>query len=225
MDPDTILYLELDMEIVDIHSHHLSGDPRRAILNIRFLKDDFVLEPGRFYSLGVHPWEVELENQIDWRLFEELAGNARVLAVGECGLDKQVHAEWMPAQERIFLRQLAIAERLKKPVVIHNVKSTGVIERLKRNSPDTIPYIQHGFRGKPQLALEMLRAGFYLSFGARYNEEALRVMPLDRLFLETDDSATDICEIYKKAADVMGIAVEKLTEQVRCNIKKVFFKG
>lgn len=213
------------MEIVDIHTHRLSGDPRRAILNIRFLKEDSVFEAGRFYSLGVHPWEVKQENQIDWRRFEELAGNDQVLAVGECGLDKQVHAEWMPAQERIFARQLTIAGKLKKPVLIHNVKSTGAIEQLKRNSSDTIPYIQHGFRGKPELASEMLRAGFYLSFGMQYNEDALRAVPLDRLFLETDDSPTDICEVYKKAADTLGIAVEKLAEQVRCNIKKVFFKG
>lgn len=211
------------MEIVDIHTHCLSGDPRRAILNIRFLKEDFVFESGQYYSLGVHPWEVEQENQIDWKLFEELAGNVQVLAVGECGLDKQVHADRMLAQERIFSRQLTIAERLKKPVLIHNVKSTGEIEQLKRNSSDAIPYIQHGFRGKPELALEMLRAGFYLSFGAQYNEDALRAVPLDRLFLETDDSATDICEVYKKAADTLGIAVEKLTELVCCNIKKVFF--
>ena len=69
------------MKLLDIHSHHLSEDPFRAILNIRFPKDKFFPEAGRFYSVGVHPWEVTLENRIDWTLFEELAGHPQVLAM------------------------------------------------------------------------------------------------------------------------------------------------
>ena len=185
------------MKLLDIHSHHLSEDPFRAILNIRFPKDKFFPEAGRFYSVGVHPWEVTLENRIDWTL----------------------------AQERIFSRQLAVAEKLGKPVLIHNVKSTGIIGLLKKNASGHIPWIQHGFRGKPELALEMLRSGFYLSLGIRYNEDSLRVIPLDRLFLETDDSETDICQVYERAARTLGISVIKLTEQIQHNIKKVFFNG
>ena len=199
------------MKLLDIHSHHLSEDPFRAILNIRFPKDKFFPEAGRFYSVGVHPWEVTWENRIDWTLFEELAGHPQGLAIGECGMD--------------FSRQLAVAEKLGKPVLIHNVKSTGIIGLLKKNASGHIPWIQHGFRGKPELALEMLRSGFYLSLGIRYNEDSLRVIPLDRLFLETDDSETDICQVYERAARTLGISVIKLTEQIQHNIKKVFFNG
>ena len=213
------------MKLLDIHSHHLSEDPFRAILNIRFPKDKFFPEAGRFYSVGVHPWEVTLENRIDWTLFEELAGHPQVPAIGECGMDKHVYPELLMAQERIFSRQLAVAEKLGKPVLIHNVKSTGIIGLLKKNTSGHIPWIQHGFRGKPELALEMLRSGFYLSLGIRYNEDSLRVIPLDRLFLETDDSETDICQVYERAARTLGISVIKLTEQIQHNIKKVFFNG
>ena len=213
------------MKLLDIHSHHLSEDPFRAILNIRFPKDKFFPEAGRCYSVCVHPWEVTLENRIDWTLFEELAGHPQVLAIGECGMDKHVYPELLMAQERIFSRQLAVAEKLGKPVLIHNVKSTGIIGLLKKNASGHIPWIQHGFRGKPELALEMLRSGFYLSLGIRYNEDSLRVIPLDRLFLETDDSETDICQVYERAARTLGISVIKLTEQIQHNIKKVFFNG
>ena len=144
------------MKLLDIHSHHLSEDPFRAILNIRFPKDKFFPEAGRFYSVGVHPWEVTLENRIDWTLFEELAGHPQVLAIGECGMDKHVYPELLMAQERIFSRQLAVAEKLGKPVLIHNVKSTGIIGLLKKNASGHIPWIQHGFRGKPELALDCL---------------------------------------------------------------------
>lgn len=213
------------MELFDIHTHHASENPFREILNIRFMKEEVALEPGRFYSLGVHPWEAELEERIDWTLFEELARNPQVLAVGECGLDKLIHAELMSAQERIFLRQLAIAERVNKPLLIHNVKSTGTIELYKKNSFSSVPWIQHGFRGKPQLAGELLQAGFYLSFGANFNEESLRAMPSGSFFLETDDSETDIREVYERAARTLDISVEKLAEQVQHTIKKVFFKS
>ena len=115
------------MELLDIHTHHLAESTFSAIKNIRFLNEEFSPEPGRYYSIGIHPWDVELEDEIDWGLFEELAMHPQVLAVGECGIDKLVHKELLPAQERIFLRQLGIAERLLKPVLIHNVKSTEII--------------------------------------------------------------------------------------------------
>lgn len=213
------------MELFDIHTHHSSANPFREILNIRFLKEKVAFEPGRFYSLGVHPWEAELEERIDWTLFEELARNPQVLAVGECGLDRLVHAERMSAQERIFLRQLTIAERVNKPLLIHNVKSTGTIELFKKNSLSTVPWIQHGFRGKPQLAGELLRAGFYLSFGVNFHADALRAMPPGSFFFETDDSETDIREVYERAARTLDIPMEKLAEQVQRTIKKVFFKS
>lgn len=213
------------MELFDIHTHHSSANPFREILNIRFLKEKVAFEPGRFYSLGVHPWEAELEERIDWRLFEELVRNPQVLAVGECGLDRLVHAERMSAQERIFLRQLTIAERVNKPLLIHNVKSTGTIELFKKNSLSTVPWIQHGFRGKPQLAGELLRAGFYLSFGVNFHADALRAMPSGSFFFETDDSETDIREVYERAARTLDIPMEKLAEQVQRTIKKVFFKS
>jgi putative tatD-related DNAse protein len=211
------------MELLDIHTHHLAESTFSAIKNIRFLKEEFSPEPGRYYSIGIHPWDVELEDEIDWGLFEELAMHPQVLAVGECGIDKLVHKELLPAQERIFLRQLGIAERLLKPVLIHNVKSTEIISLMKGRSPGLVPWILHGFRGKEPLALQLIRHGFYLSFGARYNEDTLRAVPLDRLFLETDDAETDIHEIYKKVADTLNMSVGELTERVQRNIKNVFF--
>ena len=51
----------------------------------------------------------------------------------------------------------------------------------------------------------------------------LRAVPLDRLFLETDDAETDIHEIYKKVADTLNMSVGELTERVQRNIKNVFF--
>lgn len=74
------------------------------------------------------------------------------------------------------------------------------------------------------MAEEYLRHGFYLSFGEKFQEEALRTVPADRLFLETDESAAPIGELYQQAASVRRVAPEELRETVRQNICKVFFK-
>lgn len=211
------------MELLDIHTHHSAENPSLVIKNIRFLREEFRPEPGQYYSIGIHPWDVEPEDEIDWGMFERLAAHPQILAIGECGLDKHVHKELFPAQERIFLRQLGVAEYLQKPVLIHNVKSTEVIGVMKDRCPNVTSWILHGFRGKAPLALQLVRHGFYLSFGDRYNEDALRVVPLDRLFLETDDSDVDIHETYKKVADTLNMSVEELTARIQYNIKNVFF--
>ena len=77
---------------------------------------------------------------------------------------------------------------LDKPLVIHLVKAMSELLKLKQQIKPANPWIIHGFRGKAALAEECLRHGFYLSFGEKYQEEALRITPAGRLFLETDES-------------------------------------
>ena len=67
-------------------------------------------------------------------------------------------------------------------------------------------------------------AGLYLSFGARYNVDALRATPLDRLFLETDEATCGIQAIYNKVAADLKMDVDELKKQVKKNIDRIFFK-
>lgn len=211
------------MELLDIHSHRVPGATSQAIINIRFLKEEFLPKEGQYYSIGIHPWDVALKEQIDWDLFDRLAAHPQVVAIGECGIDKCVHKELLLDQETIFSRQLRVAGRLYKPILIHNVRSSGLIISIKDCIASSTPWIQHGFRGKAAQAVQLVSSGFYLSFGALYNEEALRIVPLDKLFFETDDCDIDIHEIYKKAACALEMPVGELVGRVQCNIKKVFF--
>lgn len=209
---------------LDIHTHRSPEVPSQAILNIRF-PEPFHPVPGGYYSLGIHPWDVHLfdETQVDWKLFTELAAHPQVVAIGECGMDKKVNREFMPRQERIFSRQVLIAMELHKPIIVHNVRSAGILRLCKEFSNFRSAWIQHGFRGNQAVASRARDHRFILSFGPRYNEEALRSVPLDELLLETDDSGVDIHEVYRCAAETLGMPVEELTAQVQHNIQRMFF--
>jgi TatD DNase family protein len=74
-------------------------------------------------------------------------------------------------------------------MLLHVVKAYPEIIALKRELRPTMPWIIHGFRGKPQLASELLSHGFYLSVGEKYNRDAVTVIPSDRLLVESDESA------------------------------------
>ncbi len=210
---------------VDIHTHHGPQTPGTAIVNC--YPDTFVPEAGGWYSVGIHPWHVparlttsdrqEMENSLS------LAVHPQVLAIGEAGLDKLADAP-IAAQIEVFEYQARLAMEVGKPLMVHLVKAADELLKLKRRMQPANPWIIHGFRGKAALAEEYLRHGFYLSFGEKYQEDALRAVPACRLFLETDESKVPIGELYDRAAGIRGISSDSLTEVIRENIGKVFFK-
>ena len=146
----------------------------------------------------------------------------RVQALGEGGLDKLCDTP-MQLQERAFRWLIEQSEKYHLPLVIHCVKCTAELLRLKKEYHPTSPWIIHGFRGKPQQALEYLRHGFYLSYGEHYAAEALKQTPLDKLFLETDESVKGIDEIYQQAATCKEISLKRLEDSVFENINHVFY--
>lgn len=209
--------------LLDIHTHHLPQLAGEAILNC--YPDTFIPEVGGWYSVGVHPWHVTASagGRYDTKTLLPLLKHSQVLAVGEAGLDKLADAP-MPLQVEIFEWQARMAMEIDKPVIIHLVKAVDELLKLKETIRPTNPWIIHGFRGKAILAEEYLRHGFYLSFGEKYQVEALRIVPSDRLFLETDESTVPIAELYKRAAEVRRISCDELLETISENIGKVFFK-
>ena len=176
---------------IDIHTHRLVPVPGESIVSC--LPDAFFPQKGGWYSVGIHPWQLGSYDWTDTAFrahFESLVRHPQVLAVGEAGLDKLISVS-LYSQTDALRYQADVAEAIDKPLILHLVKATTELLVLKRELNPRVPWIVHGFRGKAQLALDLVRHGLYLSFGARYQEEALRQMPADRLFLETDES--DAC--------------------------------
>lgn len=208
----------------DIHTHCQPEVPGEAIVNC--FPETFVPQQEGWYSVGIHPWYITSSTVSlaeKKRCLEELLYHPQVLAIGEAGLDKLADAS-LSLQIEVFEYQARLAEETDKPLVIHLVKAVDELLKLKQKIRPVKPWIIHGFRGKAVLAEEYLRHGFHLSFGEKYQEEALRIVPSDRLFLETDESMTSIDALYERAAMIRKIPSGELWETVRKNVKEIFFR-
>ena len=206
----------------DIHTHRASDGGGFRIVNASPV--GFVPQAGEWYSVGLHPWTLTDQEPAAavWKELDAAVRCPQVLAVGEAGLDKLTAAP-MPVQEAVFVRQARLAEEVRKPLVVHLVKAMDKLLLWRKQLLPRVPWMIHGFRGKAQLAAELLRHGCYLSFGEKWQDEAMRTVPLSRLFLETDESAVPVAEIYARAAQVRQMSVEGLAAAVRANVQSVFF--
>jgi len=217
------------MQKIDIHTHRHKNDSSVQILNI-FAQD--LLLPGveGFYSTGLHPWHIELVNQEECLHTIELASvQKNMLAVGECGLDRSIATNFA-SQELYFRKQIEIAEKYAKPLIIHCVRAFPELIKLKKEYKSDIPWIIHAFQGNRPTTLELIRHDFYFSVGesllrSHPKNEILTVLPSDRLFLETDDREISIGKIYSLAAKLLMIDEETLSVIIHENFKRLFGNG
>ena len=147
-----------------------------------------------------------------------------VVAIGEAGLDTLAESP-MDLQKEVFLAQANLAEETHKPLIIHCVKAWADLIACKKAVKPEMPWIIHGFRGNGELASQLVRLGFYLSFGDRFNPSALRAAWPDFLFLETDDKSIDIRRVYQNVAEALDIPEEKLRIQIAKNVSIFHLNG
>jgi TatD DNase family protein len=197
------------------------------LLNILPGEDDKFLHPC-FFSTGLHPWyvnAVSLEKNLEW--VERQADNPQVLAVGEIGFDKTIDVPWK-VQEYAFERQLALAEKLNKPVILHCVRSYNELLAYRMKANQKIPWIFHWFNASAEIARELILYNCYLSFGHLLfyeTSKAFRVfpeIPVGSLFFETDDASFTIQEISEQAAFLKGLPLSSLMGQIHGNFKTCF---
>lgn len=175
------------------------------------LRAPFELQPDRLYAAGIHPWYADYRQ---WEVLKEWIAHPRIVLVGEAGLDRLTLTS-PDIQEELFVRQIELAEEAGKPLIIHCVKAWDELLRIRRITRPVMPWIIHGFRGRKQLAEQLLDAGLYLSFGMRYNAEALHTAwNARRLLLETDDSPIDIGSLYRSVAEELEITEEMLSQTI-----------
>lgn len=183
------------MTMLDLHTHHHGRHD--AVINLR---DGESPADGYIYSAGVHPWDTIVDDdEIERRLARvaELVRLPHVVAIGEAGLDKLRGAS-PERQAAVLRRQVELSESARKPMILHVVKAFPEIMALRKSLKPTQQWIIHGFRGKPQLAESLLRAGFDISLGEYFNPASAAIIPPSRLFAETDESLLPIEEIVDR---------------------------
>ena len=167
-----------------------------------------------YYSIGVHPW---YPNKNLMTKVREYATLPSVVAIGETGLDKIAadSPDKLKLQHELFTKHVLLSEEVRKPLIIHCVKAYDELLHAHKSTSPSVPWIIHGFRGKAALTNQLLNAGIYLSFGALHNIDSLKVAwEKRRLLIETDDTNTNIRDVYKKIANNLDITVKELSDEV-----------
>ncbi|MBI2059630.1 MAG: YchF/TatD family DNA exonuclease [Nitrospirae bacterium] len=151
-------------------------------------------EPDVFATVGVHPHEAkdapaDLEDRLT-----EWAGDGKVAAIGEIGLDFHYNLSPRDVQQACFERQLALARKVRKPIVVHIREAFGEARELMQvGHADEVGGVIHCFTGTYNDAKSFLDLGFCISFSgiltfpkADSLREAARKIPIERILIETD---------------------------------------
>ncbi len=187
------------MNYVDIHTHRRGETDHIAVVNLA-PGEDFC--EFRHCSCGIHPWDVKDDWPQQMELLRVSCMDKRVVAIGECGLDKLRGGDWKQ-QVACFEAHVALARELGKPLLLHCVKAMDELLLMCRG----VKSVWHGFRGGPNQAVQLLREGLDLSFGEHFNADSLLLAyEQRRLWLETDDSALSIEAVYERACKVLSIS-------------------
>jgi TatD DNase family protein len=205
------------MEFFDFHHHKKNITTGIYNLDMGGIPMDFP------YSIGIHPKDISvntIEDQFSW-LESNITENC--FAIGECGLDSFVETD-QKIQEEVFLRQIKFANEIKKPIIIHCVRKFYEVISFKKYAEQ--PMIIHGFNKKESIAKDLLKNNFYLSFGKAvlYNlslQNTLKITPLDKIFLETDNEDFNIEELYLKVSELKEISLEHLNKQIVENLDTI----
>jgi TatD DNase family protein len=199
--------------------------------------------PAFYATVGVHPHDAAKATDETFDRLAALLRHAKVVALGEIGLD--YHYDFSPrdVQQHVFIEQMKIAGEARKPIVIHTREAWSDTIALLRErwAPMEIGGIMHCFSGGPEEAREALQLGFYLSFGgivtfpkALEIQEAAKQAPTDRMLIETDapylapvpkrgkrNEPAYIIETAKKLASLRGESVEAVIEATTANFHRL----
>lgn len=215
----------MDCPFVDIHTHRRTDE--KNCIGLFQADYDQTLPSGCFCSIGIHPWQLDdaaFDVGSALQMIEK--GISEASALGEAGLDKVCQSDF-GFQKEVFESQVVISERHCKPMIIHNVHATGEIAGLRKACKAVQPWIMHGFAGNAVMARQLVNNGFYISVGKAVLNggkvaEAVRAIPSDRLFAETDVADISIGDVCSEIAVLRGVSVEELKETVYMNFKRLF---
>jgi TatD DNase family protein len=216
-------------DYIDIHNH--GAKPCKGLFQVENLMTHEDRLPdlcvGITYSIGIHPWFLTSENlkeQIS--IVKQYAEHKNIIAIGEAGFDRLKGPE-AHLQQIVFKEQVEIAEMVSKPLFIHCVRAWDeLLSEHKKLRPST-PWIIHGFRGKKELAAQLISKGMYLSFWFDFvlkpeSTRLIRSLPKEKIFLETDGSGVDIKSVYEKVAGDLGLTIDELGYVIYSNYIKIF---
>lgn len=251
------------MEFFDSHAHYndekFEQDRNEIINNIyedgitRVICVGYNLEQSKkaldfskdfhfmYATCGISPNDIEdfVENNLE--KIEELSKDSKVVAIGEIGLDYYWNKENKEKQKELFIKQIEIANKLEKPIVIHTRDAAiDTIEILKQY-PVNKRGIFHCCPLNQELIKEGLKLGYYISFSGNVtfknakSESCISLVPLDKILIETDspylspepfrgkrNDSRNVKLVAQKIADIKGISLEEVAKITYENASKIY---
>ena len=194
-----------------------------------------------YATCGISPNDINETVDKEIKKIEEIATNHRVVAIGEIGLDYYWNKDNKEKQKEVFIKQIEIANKLNLPIVIHTRDAVmDTLEILKQNKCNK-KGVFHCCPLNIELVKEALKLGYYISFSGNItfknakSDEVIKVVPLDKLLIETDcpylspepnrgkrNTSANLIYIAQKIAQVKNISVEEVSKITYENCKTLF---
>ncbi|WP_010285202.1 TatD family hydrolase [Bacillus timonensis] len=196
-----------------------------------------------YATVGWHPVDAIDMTDEDLKWIEELSAHPKVVALGEMGLDYYWDKSPKDIQKEVFRKQIALAKKVKLPIIIHNREATAdIIEILQEENASEVGGIMHCFTGSVEVAKQCMDMNFYISFGgpvtfknAKKPKEVAAEIPLDRLLIETDcpyltphpyrgkrNEPSYVKYVAEQIAELKGVSFEEIAQKTSDNAKRFF---
>ncbi len=190
--------------------------------------------------IGIHPSEIENFNDKDLDQLEDFIKKEKIIGIGEIGLDYTYKTD-KNKQKEIFEKQLQLAEKYKLPLVLHIRETFNDVFEILKNFK-VVP-IWHSCSGNLEEVEKFLEIGGFISFSgiitfknANRLREIVKIVPLERIFLETDspyltpepyrskiNEPAYVKFIYQQVAEIKNIEIEKIEDFIDNNFKNLFY--
>lgn len=200
--------------------------------------------PGLIYAaIGYHPNDCNDLSEEDLERLENMLDEPVVVALGEIGLDYHWDTVEPKVQKEFFIKQIRIAKKKNKPIIIHNRDATqDVFNILKKEDISSIGGIMHSYSSSLEMAQEFIKLNMMISISgvitfknARKTREVVEKIALDKLLIETDcpyltpepyRGKTNYPHytyyVAKKIAEIKNISIDEVIETTYKNAFKVF---
>ena len=201
--------------------------------------------PNVLAAVALHPNEapVVADLEADLAVIEKLSTHPRVRAIGETGLDFfRTEPALQERQKYSFRRHIELAKRVDKALVIHDRDAHRAVLDLLIEEGAPAKTIFHCYSGDAEMARECIEKGYILSFAGTLTfknapalREAVKLVPLDQLLVETDspflapmphrgalNTPAQIPTILRFMADERGEDVDELATAISNNCERLF---
>lgn len=194
-----------------------------------------------YATCGISPNDIDSFVDNNLEKIEEIARDEKIVAIGEIGLDYYWNKENKEKQKELFIKQIEIANKLEKPIVIHTRDAAvDTIEILKEH-PVKKKGIFHCCPLNQELIKDGLKLGFYISFSGNItfknakSEACVSLVPLDKILIETDcpylspepyrgtrNDSRNVKLVADKIARITNLTIEEIAARTYENANKIF---